>query len=87
MDLETHSPVHGGRIKDEGLRTSGTLANRTPEPPVHMAIRHPQLTVYRALVVFSTFGFSTAKAILTYRGKTIASITVEWIFAVVIFLM
>lgn len=45
---------------------------------------HPKLSIYRLLVLLSTIGFGTAKAILTYRGETLAPITLEWLFTVVI---
>ncbi|TFK32257.1 hypothetical protein BDQ12DRAFT_566462, partial [Crucibulum laeve] len=47
---------------------------------------HPKVTAYRLIVIVLTFGFGLAKAIVTYQGKAIYSVTLEWIFGVVIFL-
>jgi len=48
---------------------------------------HPKLTLYRLLVIFSTIGLGTAKAITSYLNLTYASITLEWILSIVVFLM
>ena len=45
---------------------------------------HPKFTGYRALVLALTAGFGLAKAISSYRGKAIVSISLEWVFGVVI---
>ena len=48
---------------------------------------HPKLTLYRLLVVFSTIGLGTAKVATSCLDLTYASITLEWILSVVVFLM
>lgn len=47
---------------------------------------HPKLILYRLLVIFSTIGLGTAKAVTSYLNLTYASITLEWILSVVVFL-
>jgi hypothetical protein len=47
---------------------------------------HPKLTGYRALVLALTCVFALLKAILTYHGKFIAPVTLEWVFNVLVFL-
>ncbi|KAF9008384.1 hypothetical protein BDQ17DRAFT_1236974, partial [Cyathus striatus] len=39
---------------------------------------HPKLTVYRLLVVITTIGFGISKAVLSYQGRTIVPVTLEW---------
>jgi hypothetical protein len=48
---------------------------------------HPKLTLYRLLMIFSTIGLGTAKAVTSYLNLTHASITLEWILSVVLFLV
>lgn len=48
---------------------------------------HPKLTVHRALIISLTTGFGLAKAILSYRGKSVAPTTIEWVFGVVVTLL
>ncbi|KIM40768.1 hypothetical protein M413DRAFT_49666, partial [Hebeloma cylindrosporum] len=48
---------------------------------------HPKLTLYRFLVIFSTIGLGAAKTVTSYLNLTYASITLEWILGVVLFLM
>jgi hypothetical protein len=48
---------------------------------------HPKLTGYRLIVIALTVGFGLSKAILCYKGKSIAPITLEWVFGVVIYLL
>jgi len=48
---------------------------------------HPKLTGYRLIVIVLTVGCGLSKAILSYKGKTITPITLEWVFGVVIFLV
>jgi hypothetical protein len=48
---------------------------------------HPKITPYRLLVLMVTVSFGTTKAILTYKGETIAPITLEWIAGVVVSLL
>ncbi|KDQ57162.1 hypothetical protein JAAARDRAFT_35757 [Jaapia argillacea MUCL 33604] len=51
---------------------------------------HPNLTGYRLTVLATTTGYGLTKAGLAYHGypgRSSASITVEWIFSVVIFLV
>lgn len=48
---------------------------------------HPKLTGYRLMVIVLTVGFGLSKAILTYRGESIAPTTLEWVFSVVVFLL
>lgn len=47
---------------------------------------HPKLTLYRLLVIFSTIGLGAAKAATSYLNLTYASITLEWVLTVVVFL-
>jgi len=47
---------------------------------------HPKLTLYRLLVIFSTVGLVAAKGATSYLNLTYASITLEWILSVVVFL-
>jgi hypothetical protein len=46
---------------------------------------HPKLTPDRLLIITTAVGFGVLKAILTYTGNTVGSITVEWISGVLIF--
>ena len=48
---------------------------------------HPKLTLYRLLVIFFTVGLGAAKAATSYLNLTYASITLEWILSVVVFLV
>ena len=48
---------------------------------------HPKITPYRLLVLVVGVSFGTTKAILAYKGETIALITVEWIAGVVVSLL
>ncbi|KAH6907494.1 hypothetical protein BKA70DRAFT_1400948, partial [Coprinopsis sp. MPI-PUGE-AT-0042] len=48
---------------------------------------HPKLTVSRLLVITLTIGLGTAKAVTSYRGETIASITIEWVTTTLVFLL
>jgi hypothetical protein len=48
---------------------------------------HPKLTLYRFLVILSTFGLAAAKSVTSYLNFTFASITLEWILGVVVFLL
>ena len=48
---------------------------------------HPKLTLYRLLVILSTVGLAAAKTAATYLNFTFASITLEWILGVVVFLL
>jgi hypothetical protein len=62
-----------------------SVVDSTPRSPT---IRwHPKLTVYRALILSLTAGFGLAKAILTYRDQMNGSITVDWVFGVLVFLL
>jgi len=47
---------------------------------------HPKLTLYRLLVIFTTIGLGTAKAVTSYLNLTYSSITLEWILGAVVFL-
>ncbi|KAF9008419.1 hypothetical protein BDQ17DRAFT_1301608 [Cyathus striatus] len=48
---------------------------------------HPKLTVYRLLVIITTLGFGISKAVLSYQGRTIVPITLEWFFGMGVFLL
>jgi len=48
---------------------------------------HPKLTLYRLLVIVSTVGLAVAKTATSYLNLTFASITLEWILGVVVFLL
>lgn len=56
-------------------------------PTTSMETWHPKLTPYRLLVLFTTIGLGTAKAYATSRGVSLAATTIEWIAAVVVFIM
>ncbi|KIM40712.1 hypothetical protein M413DRAFT_28489 [Hebeloma cylindrosporum] len=47
---------------------------------------HPKLTLYRLLVILSTVGLAAAKTATSYLNLTSASITLEWILGVAVFL-
>ena len=47
----------------------------------------PKLTLYRLLVIFSTVGLAAAKSATSYLNLTFASITLEWVLGVVVFLL
>ena len=48
---------------------------------------HPKLTLYRLLIILSTVGLAIAKTATSYLNLTFASITLEWILGVVVFLL
>jgi len=48
---------------------------------------HPKLTLYRLLVIVATVGLAVAKTATSYLNLTFASITLEWILGVVVFLL
>jgi len=48
---------------------------------------HPKLTLYRLLVILSTVGLTAAKTATSYLNLAFASITLEWILGVVVFLL
>jgi hypothetical protein len=48
---------------------------------------HPKLTGARLFVIFATIGLGTAKAATSYRGDTIAPVTIEWVMTIVVFMM
>jgi len=57
-------------------------------PPAGSSLSwHPKLTLYRFLVIVSTVGLAVAKTVTLYLNLTFASITLEWILAVVVFLL
>ncbi|KIM40722.1 hypothetical protein M413DRAFT_446112 [Hebeloma cylindrosporum] len=47
---------------------------------------HPKLTLYRLLVILSSVGLAAAKTATSYLNLTSASITLEWILGVAVFL-
>ena len=47
----------------------------------------PKLTLYRLLVIVSTVGLAAAKTATSLLNLTFASITLEWILGVVVFLL
>ncbi|KIM40704.1 hypothetical protein M413DRAFT_166535 [Hebeloma cylindrosporum] len=47
---------------------------------------HPKLTLYRLLVILSTVGLAAAKTATSCLNLTFASITLEWISGVVVFI-
>ncbi|KAF8150687.1 hypothetical protein B0H34DRAFT_862281 [Crassisporium funariophilum] len=63
-----------------------TITSATPNDVPNTLRWHPKVTPYRLFVLFSTFAFGTAKSVLSYHGYTIASVTIEWIMGVVMFL-
>ena len=48
---------------------------------------HPKLTLYRLLVILSTVGLAVAKTTASLLNLDFASITLEWILGVVVFLL
>ena len=48
---------------------------------------HPKLTLYRLLVIVSSGGLAAAKTATSYLNLAFASITLEWILGVVVFLL
>ncbi|TFK22028.1 hypothetical protein FA15DRAFT_54082 [Coprinopsis marcescibilis] len=46
---------------------------------------HPKLTAARLLVIVSTLGLGTAKAVTSFQHHTVAPIALEWVAGVVIF--
>ncbi|KAH6907487.1 hypothetical protein BKA70DRAFT_1489507 [Coprinopsis sp. MPI-PUGE-AT-0042] len=48
---------------------------------------HPKLTGARLFVIFTTIGLGTAKAATSYRGDTIAPVTIEWVMTIVLFIL
>ncbi|TDL15060.1 hypothetical protein BD410DRAFT_140117 [Rickenella mellea] len=77
--LETqdmHSHDHSDSDSDESIIPQH-LTRRTN------AWRHPELTGYRILVILLTFLFGLSKAILAYKGQSLAGNSVEWVFGVV----
>ena len=63
-------------------RPSSRILSGVPRPPWH-----PKLTFYRLLVILSTVGLAAAKTTTSYLILTFASITLEWILGVVVFLL
>jgi len=48
---------------------------------------HPRITLYRLMVILSTIGFGTAKAVYADQGKEFVSITIDLIMGVVLYLV
>ncbi|TFK31592.1 hypothetical protein BDQ12DRAFT_716910 [Crucibulum laeve] len=48
---------------------------------------HPKLTPYRLSFILTTASFGTVKAICTHYNQDVASITLEWISGVVVFIL
>lgn len=59
----------------------------TPGPSRSSALQWPILTGYRLLVIFATFGYGTAKAILASHGKTLMPQTMEWVIGIIVTLV
>ena len=70
---------------------ANTRPSSRPSSPVSSAGSsvswHPKLTLYRLLVIVSTIGLAVAKTATSYLNLTFASITLEWILGVVVFLL
>lgn len=79
MPGNTH-PVHSLSCLDEPQRSSVGPHRRT-QP------WHPKLTPYRLAVLSTTFTLGTAKAIATQQGKSLVSITLEWVGGTVLSVM
>ena len=47
---------------------------------------HPKITPYRLLVLTTTIGLGSAKAIATFRNKSYVSTTIEWVAEIVVFI-
>jgi len=73
--VDFHSSRQSGEIT--------TFSRGGDRPPAW----HPKLTLYRLLVIFSTIGLGAAKVVTSFLNLTYASITLEWILSVVVFLM
>ncbi|KAH6907470.1 hypothetical protein BKA70DRAFT_1562992 [Coprinopsis sp. MPI-PUGE-AT-0042] len=74
---------------------SGRLARATLSPPARPVGNqqsrvpqwHPKITISRLFVIGSTLALGPVKAVMSYRGDTVASVTIEWITTIVIFLI
>jgi len=73
--IELASTHHSGQISSELLS------------PRSNPSWHPKLTLYRLLVILSTVGLAAAKTATFCYNLTFASITLEWILGVVVFLL
>ncbi|KAJ7217680.1 hypothetical protein GGX14DRAFT_597332, partial [Mycena pura] len=45
---------------------------------------HPRLTGYRSLFLGLTLALGIAKAVLSYRGHTVAATTLDWMYGIVV---
>ena len=83
MPPEVSSNENGGSTSIEltALPPGTTSTNTSPW------MWHPKLTVARLLIVVSTLGLGTAKAITSFHGDTIAPIALEWVAGVIVFYM
>lgn len=68
-----------------GIRPSSRPSSRIPS--ASSLSWNPKLTLYRLLVILSTVSLAIAKTATSYLNLTFASITLEWILGVVIFLL
>ncbi|KAF8989278.1 hypothetical protein BDQ17DRAFT_477774 [Cyathus striatus] len=83
---QSPEPIEMYPLGHQRAQPTSSTPNPTPttHPPTHW---HPKLTTYRLLVIFITLGFSIAKAVLSYQGRSIVPITLEWLFGTGVFLM
>ncbi|KIM40723.1 hypothetical protein M413DRAFT_166742 [Hebeloma cylindrosporum] len=65
----------------QSSRPSCVISSKRADPPWH-----PKLTLYRLLVILSTLGLAAVKTVTSYLDLSFASITLEWILGVVVFL-
>ena len=98
LTLSREMPIDGAPIDYapsgstiELIDFANTLLSSSPSPrisPTESNLSwHPKLTVYRLLVILSTVGLAIAKSATSYLDLTSASITLEWILGVVVFLL
>ncbi|KIM40721.1 hypothetical protein M413DRAFT_28498 [Hebeloma cylindrosporum] len=77
----TPTDYPSGKDLDNARRPSAQISSAGSSPSWH-----PKLTLYRLLVILSTVGLAVAKTVTSYLNLSFASITLEWILGVVVFL-
>jgi len=87
----SYSPLGSTIELDELAYLASTRPSTRQSSPVSSAGSsiswHPELTLYRLLLILSTLGLAAAKTATSVRNLTFASITLEWILGVVVFLL
>lgn len=72
-------------VPEDLLSTSEDRSNHDLQRIIHSW--HPKLSLYRLLVLLATIGLGVAKAVTAYLNFNYASITLEWITGVVVFIL